>query len=313
MTAGWPAMSIAQAHALLTAPGSPFEMEELVIRGVKTRVWKHAPPSIRAVLEMSRAHGEKIFLVHEDERVSFEALYRAVCALAWDLRSQGVEQGDRVAIVMRNLPEWPVAFYAAASLGAIVTPLNAWWTGPELEYGLVDSGSKVAIVDAERLERLTEHLHNCPDLKRVYVSRSNEEIANPLICKTESVIGAPAVWAGLPDAPLPAVDIGPEDDATIFYTSGTPGKPKGALATHRGVNSNIMAGAIGGAGPLPRPGGGPPPPPPPRAPPSGPVSVPVFPPPRRPPPPHPPPPRGAKNGVVGGGGPARPLAPTERG
>ncbi len=247
MTTRWPAMSIAQAHALLTAPGSPFEMEELVIRGVKTRVWKHAPPSIRAVLEMSRAHGKKIFLVHEDERVSFEALYRAVCALAWDLRSQGVEKGDRVAIVMRNLPEWPVAFYAAASLGAIVTPLNAWWTGPELEYGLVDSGSKVAIVDAERLERLTEHLHNCPDLKRVYVSRSNEEIANPLICKTESVIGAPAVWAGLPDAPLPAVDIGPEDDATIFYTSGTTGKPKGALATQRGVNSNIMAGAIGGA------------------------------------------------------------------
>src|SRR5260221_3448672 len=191
MTTRWPAMSIAQAHALLTAPGSPFEMEELVIRGVKTRVWKHAPPSIRAVLEMSRAHGEKIFLVHEDERVSFEALYRAVCALAWDLRSQGVEQGDRVAVVMRNLPEWVVSFYAAASLGAIVTPLNAWWTGPELEYGLTDSGTKVVLVDRERYERLVEHLPKCPDIVRVYVSRENEEIAHPRVRKLEHAIGAP--------------------------------------------------------------------------------------------------------------------------
>ena len=91
------------------------------------------------------AHGEQIFLVYEDERVSFEAFHRAVAALAHDLAAEGVVKGDRVAVVMRNLPEWPVAFYAAASLGAIVTPLNAWWTGPELEYGLTDSGAKVAI------------------------------------------------------------------------------------------------------------------------------------------------------------------------
>lgn len=134
----WPAMSIAQAHALLTAPGAPFEMEEVVIRGVKTRTWKNAPASLRAVVELGRAHGENVFLVHEDERVNFEAFFRAVSALAWELQGQGVEKGDRVAIIMRNLPEWPVAFYAAAVLGAIVTPLNAWWTGPELEYGLID-------------------------------------------------------------------------------------------------------------------------------------------------------------------------------
>ena len=141
--------------------------------------------------EAGRAHGEKIFLVHEDERVSYEAFFLAVAALAHELAAQGVAKGDRVAIVMRNLPEWPVAFYAAASLGAIVTPLNAWWTGSELEYGLTDSGTKVAIVDAERLERLAEHLPNCPDLKRVYVSRELDEVANPLIAKLEGVIGAP--------------------------------------------------------------------------------------------------------------------------
>jgi long-chain acyl-CoA synthetase len=243
----WPAMSIAQAHAILTAPGAPFEMEELVIRGVKTRAWKNAPLSLRAVVEAGRAHGEKIFLVHEDERVTFEAFFRAVGAFARELGSQGVVKGDRVAIIMRNLPEWPVAFYAAASLGAIVTPLNAWWTGPELEYGLVDSAAKIAIVDAERLERINEHLEHCPHLSRVYVSRQDDEIANPLVIELESVIGAPDDWGRLPDAPLPSAQVGPEDEATIFYTSGTTGKPKGALATQRNVNSNIMAGACSAA------------------------------------------------------------------
>ena len=245
--AGWPAMSIAQAHALLTAPGTPGEMEDVLIRGIRTRTWKNLPPSIRSIVELSRAHGEKIFLVYEDERVSFEAFYRAVSALARQLQADGVGKGDRVAVIMRNLPEWVVAFYAAASVGAIVTPLNAWWTGPELEYGLTDSGTKVVLMDNERFERMTEHLPNCPDLVRVYVSRAREEIAHPLVTKLESVIGTAKDWGSLPDQPLPSVDILPDDDATIFYTSGTTGRPKGALATQRGVNSNIMASVIAGA------------------------------------------------------------------
>ena len=240
-------MSIAAAHGILTAPGAPFEMETVTIRGIATRIWKNAPPSLRAVLETARAHGDKIFLVHEDERVSFEAFFRAVAAFAAELRGQGVVKGDRVAIVMRNLPEWPVAFYAAASLGAVVTPLNAWWTGPELEYGFTDSGAKIAIVDAERLERLAEHLHNCPDLKRVFVSRLVEDSANPHVMNLESVIGPPTAWADLPDRALPDEEIFPDDDATIFYTSGTTGKPKGALATQRNINSNIMAGGCSAA------------------------------------------------------------------
>jgi long-chain acyl-CoA synthetase len=237
----WPAMSIAEAHSLLTAPGAPFEMEEVVIRGVPTRAWKNAPASLRAVLEASAAFAERVFLVHEDERVTFEAFRRAVAAFAGVLAEAGVGKGDRVAIVMRNLPEWPVAFYAGVSLGAIVTPLNAWWTGPELEYGLIDSGSKVAILDAERLERLAEHLPNCPDLRRIYVAREADEVAHPEIAKLEEVIGGPDSWSDLPDHPLPDVAIAPDDPATIFYTSGTTGKPKGAIGTHRNINSNIMA------------------------------------------------------------------------
>ena len=276
LPAGWPAMSIAQAHAMITSPGTPAEMETVVINGVPTRTWKNLPPSLRAIVELGRAHGERVFLVYEDERVTFEAFYRAVAAFAAQLASDGVKKGDRVAVIMRNLPEWPVAFYAAASLGAIVTPLNAWWTGPELEYGLTDSGAKVVIMDAERYERLTEHLPNCPDLVRAYVSRAREEIAHPLVVTVESVLGQANDWHKLPDQPLPDVEIAPDDDATIFYTSGTTGKPKGALATQRGVNSNIMAGAVAGARAFLRRGEAPPQPDPDAPQRSSLISVPFF-------------------------------------
>lgn len=241
---GWPAMSIEQAHALITQPGLPTEVAEEVIRGVKLKVWKNQPPTLRAVADMAKGHGDKVFLVYEDERATFDAFHRAVGAFARELQAQGVTKGDRVAVIMRNLPEWVVAFYGAAALGAIVTPLNAWWTGPELEYGLTDSGTKVAVVDAERYARLAEHLPNCPDLVRVYVSRETEEIAHPYVTKLETVLGGTDDWAKLPDQPFPDVAIDTDDDATIFYTSGTTGKPKGALATNRGINTNIItAGA----------------------------------------------------------------------
>ncbi len=243
----WPAMSIAQAHALLTQPGSPFEMETLTIRGVQTRVWKNAPPTLRAVVEIGRGQGDKIFLVHEDERVSFEAFHRAVAKLARRLAAEGVVKGDRVAIIMRNVPEWPVAFYAAASLGAIVTPLNAWWTGAELQYGLSDSGSKIAIVDGERYDRIAELVPDCPALETVFVTRAPNLAYSERLRPLEDVLGTPETWSDLEDLPIPDVDLGPEDDATIFYTSGTTGNPKGALGTQRNINSNIMAAGCAGA------------------------------------------------------------------
>lgn len=81
LPAGWPAMSIEQAHAILSGPGMPTEVAEETIRGIRTKVWKNLPPTLRSVVAASRAHGERIFLVYEDERVSFEAFHRAVAAL----------------------------------------------------------------------------------------------------------------------------------------------------------------------------------------------------------------------------------------
>ena len=149
------ALSIEEANSTLTATGQMFEMEDVEIRGVVTRVWKNAPASLRTILELSRSHGEQDYLVYEDERTTFEEGFALAAGLARTLQERfGVEKGDRISIVMRNLPEWVLAFWAATAAGGVVVPLNAWWTGPELQYGLHDSETTVAFVDSERLVRL---------------------------------------------------------------------------------------------------------------------------------------------------------------
>jgi len=241
----WPKMSLAEAEALLTAPGQKFEMETVAIGGVPTRVWKNAPDNLRALVDLSRTHGDRLFTIYEDERVSYEANFRAIAALAAKLRAAGVGKGDRVALAMRNLPEWPVAFFAIATLGAIVVPLNAWWTGAELEYGLADSGAKLLIVDAERHARLQDRYAVLPELKGVIVARATGPVAGA--ARLEDWIGGPKDWVNLPDAALPSAEIAPDDDATIFYTSGTTGSPKGALGTHRNLITNILSAGYNAA------------------------------------------------------------------
>ncbi|ARN19234.1 class I adenylate-forming enzyme family protein [Piscinibacter gummiphilus] len=240
----WPVMSIERAHELMTTPGSAFEIEERVIRGVPLRVWKNAPATMREVFLVGRSHGAATFLVYEDDRATFEGFARATLVLAERLQQQGVAKGDRVAIAMRNVPEWPVAYFAALLVGAIATPLNAWGTGNELEFGLSDSGAKVAIVDAERWDRIEPHLPQCPALERVFVARVKGSVSNPIATPLTDVIGPVNGWSDLPARPMPAVPLDPEDDATIFYTSGTTGRQKGALGTHRASISTVLASSF---------------------------------------------------------------------
>ena len=229
-------ISIEEAHAQLTAPGSPFEIEVVEIRGIPTKTWKHAPPTMRAHLERTKQHGDAAFIVYEDERTTFADLHAQAATFATRLVEDfGVTKGDRVAIAMRNFPEWPVAFWGAASIGAIVVPLNAWWTGPELEYGLADSGTKVVVADGERMDRLAGHLDALPGLATITVRGDG-----PL--QWSDVLGSVD-----PSAEPPAVDLHPDDDATIFYTSGTTGKPKGALGTHRNFTTNLISLTFAGA------------------------------------------------------------------
>ncbi|MBL8774156.1 MAG: acyl--CoA ligase [Phenylobacterium sp.] len=240
-------MSIAEAHARLTAPGAPFEIEERVIRGVPTRTWKNAPPTLRDVFLNGQRFKDREFLVYEDDRATYDSFGRATIALAHRLIADGVKKGDRVAVIMRNLPEWPVCFWAGVLAGAIVTPLNAWWTGPELEYGLADSGTKIAFVDDERLDRIADVLPGLSGLEKVYVTRHAGAPATPRTERLEDVIGPVNDWGRLPERAVPDVPLDPEDDATILYTSGTTGRPKGALGTHRNMTSNLGASGVAAA------------------------------------------------------------------
>jgi long-chain acyl-CoA synthetase len=246
-----PKMSIEEANAQLTAPGQIFEMETIDIRGVPTRIWKNAPPTLRSVFDMSAAHGDATFVVYEDERTSFAEHYQIASALAHRLRDTfGVEPGDRVAIVMRNIPEWIMAFWGASLAGAIVVPLNAWWSGEELRYGLEDSGSKVAFVDTERVERIRSFLGGLETLKTIIVADEHRKELKAPLAVYEPPGGTPpipewpfplALGTVADDVTPPDVKIDPEDDATIFYTSGTTGRPKGAVGTHRNMVTNLMS------------------------------------------------------------------------
>lgn len=241
----WPRMSLAQARAVLTAPGARYEMDIVEIGGVRTRVWKNAPPSLRALVEGTKGFSERTFAVYQNERVSYAEFHRASAHLAHKIQALGIRKGDRVALAMRNLPEWPVIFFAAVSIGAIVVPLNAWWASAEIEYALADSAAKILFIDEERHDRVHDRYDLLPALEQVIISRSTREIVKPFI-DLEHLVGAPPQWASLEQCQLPEVDLSPDDDATIFYTSGTSGTPKGALGTHRNIVTSIHSGGYAG-------------------------------------------------------------------
>ncbi|SLN59547.1 class I adenylate-forming enzyme family protein [Oceanibacterium hippocampi] len=234
------AMTNAEATRRLTAPGCPFEMEEATIRGVSLRVWKNARPDLRTILVESRAFGDRPYLVFEDEPpISYGEQYRRAARLAERLVSRfAVAKGDRVAIAMRNWPEWITAFWAAAATGAIVVPLNAWWTGEELHYGLENAEVSVLIADGERLASLQPYLDDLPALRGLVATRHDGTLPPKAVDWQALLDTAPA------DAELPDVAIAPDDPATIFYTSGTTGRPKGALGTHRNICTNPVSVAF---------------------------------------------------------------------
>jgi long-chain acyl-CoA synthetase len=219
-----------EAVAAVTGPGAPFEIVESEVGGRRVRVFKNGPPSLRALFDAARARGDAPFLVYEDERWSFGDTMARVDALGAALVARGVRPGDRVAIAMRNHPEWVVSFAAITSIGAISVSLNAWWTSEELEYALRDSGSSVVIADAERVARMAKLLASLP--LRVIAVRAAGALPAGAERWSDVVVPGPA---------LPPVNLQPDMDATILYTSGTTGHPKGAVSTHRAVLSALQA------------------------------------------------------------------------
>jgi long-chain acyl-CoA synthetase len=236
-------LSVAAANAQMTAPGQAFEMVEENVMGRTMRVWKNAPQTLRSCLDLSLNHASADFLVYEDERFTFDHHYRVTAKMAHRLLEEGVGKGDRVVIAARNLIRWVPSFWSAVVIGAISVPLNAWWTAEELEYGLSDSGASVAVVDEERLERIRPLLDKLPQLRHVLVISLDHKRRAELGASHDRV----TIWdfnefvGDIPaDIVPPDINLHPDDDATMFYTSGTTGRPKGAVGTHRNACTNLM-------------------------------------------------------------------------
>lgn len=226
-------MERAAAIAALTAPGQPFELERAEIHGRSQRVFKHAPPSLRAMYEAYRT--PLPFLIYEDERLSFDGAWRAAARIGHVLvHDCGVRRGDRVAIAMRNYPEWILAFTAITSIGAIAVAMNAYWQTDELAYGLTDSGARALIADQERIDRLDGPggLAAMPGLHVLAVRAAR---------RPDGVRDLAAAVAAAGDVEMPAADIAPEDLAMILYTSGSSGRSKGVPSSHRNVLTALMS------------------------------------------------------------------------
>ncbi len=226
-------MDRTEALSSLTAPGSPYELEEVELYGRPCLAFRLGPPTLRDLFERSRS--DEPFLVYEQERLTFEEAWAQAGRIAAVLREEyGVAKGDRVAISMRNYPEWITTFTAVTSIGGIAVAMNALWQPDEMAYGLNDCGAKVLVADEERLERLARQSATSADLGILAVrARDLRDLRGAR--HLEEAIAA----VGSPE--MPAADIEPHDDATIFYTSGSTGHPKGVVSCHRNVVSALLS------------------------------------------------------------------------
>lgn len=232
------AVSTAEAIRRLTAPDAPFAMTECDVHGRRMRVYAGAPQTLRDIFFAAPDRTDRTYIHFEGEELSYARVRRDAQALAAALHHRfHICKGDRVAICLRNYPEWAIAYWAAIITGAIVVPVNAWGTGAEMAYVLGHSGSKIVVADGERIERLQPHLEAL-DVVAVLSVRT-PELDRPLVHGFDALL---AEYQGA--APLPDPGIRPDDDATIIYTSGTTGRPKGAVGSHRAAIACIVSGAF---------------------------------------------------------------------
>lgn len=223
-----------RAVADLTGPGSRFEITDEIVRGVPMKVFARRMGSLPEIARKAIERGDRLAVVSGAQRLSYAELFRCVNGVSRSLAALGVGKGDRVAILSANRLEWVVVFWAAIDLGAVVVGLNGWWTADEILYGLQDSGAKVLVADARRFARVAERIGESADLDRVFVAdhTSLDEAHRTAAEPFDHLRGEPA-------DEFPVVEIAEDDPAVILYTSGTTGRAKGAVATHRSWIASI--------------------------------------------------------------------------
>ncbi len=220
-----------RAARQLLAQGGEYELDERTIRGVTLPVFTNAPPHLRALYEGALSHADDVFYVYENERYTFADAWRETQRVVAGLQALGVSYGDRVGVAMRNYPEWVFAYMGITSMGAVAVAMNAWWTGPEMQYGISDSGLKTIFVDRERLEHLSPYL--------------DERELDVVAVRTPYVAGRGVqswdAFCALGDDASPEVAvIDPDDHAMILYTSGSTAHPKGVVSSHRAIIHSLL-------------------------------------------------------------------------
>ncbi|MEO8693118.1 MAG: class I adenylate-forming enzyme family protein [Acidimicrobiales bacterium] len=251
-----PAMTIEEAYGRLTAPGAPFEIVVEQVFGEEEQVFKNRPPHLRHWLEKSADFGDRECWVFDDGRtLTYREHIRAVAAVAEGLRRLGIGKGDRIAVLGANSLEWVLSFWAATSLGAVTCAMNGWWQADEIVYGLELTKPKVLIVDQKRYQRIADRPIDVPV---VVIERDFADM----------------LWDPAVDVALPSEAIHEDDAVAILFTSGTTGRPKGAISTHRNLICFVQISTLSGAARAmqypPKPSATPP------APPTNVVSAPLF-------------------------------------
>ncbi|MGD1934801.1 MAG: class I adenylate-forming enzyme family protein [Candidatus Phaeomarinobacter sp.] len=210
----------------LTAEGQLLEVHPIERPWGQQLAFKNTPPSLGGFFMFMLQHSEKPFLVFRDERYTFGETWAHANAVAAALQKQGIHKGDRVVIAMRNYPEWIFSFIGTVLAGGVAVPLNAWWQGQEILDAIEDAGAALALVDAERHQRLN----------------SVNATVNQIVVRGEPEGPNATTYASLlKDGATPQhVDVEPEDDATIFYTSGSTSYPKGAVSTHGALTTAMF-------------------------------------------------------------------------
>jgi acyl-CoA synthetase (AMP-forming)/AMP-acid ligase II len=223
---------VARIEAQLLAPGGPFEIEQVVVDGETMSAFKSRPHTLYDLLMKSANFGDAVYVLATDgvrERaITYAQHLELVEAVAAALRDRfGVKKGDRVAILGANCPEWIVTFWAAQRLGAIAVGLNGWSTGPEIRYFVDDCEPRVLVADRKRVDRV-----------------AGDDLGVPIVVMEDDFA---ELESYTPRVPLADMQIAEDDPAIILYTSGTTGRPKGAINTHRNLSSYLMLAFFGGA------------------------------------------------------------------